>query len=571
MLKLGRKAPQGEFSIHTRSAYIDRLQGETFDLVVVGGGITGAAIARDAAMRGLSVALLEKGDFAAGTSSNSSKLIHGGLRYLKDRHIRLVRESLRERGVLLRIAPHLVKPVPFFLPVYKGGPDSQLKLKLGLTAYDLLTGFGGIGRHTTLSRKDMLEAEPLLRRDGLRGGFSYFDCVADDARLTLTIVRSAAKSGAIAVNYVEAIALGQEEGRVTGARFRDCITGRAGAVRSRVMINATGPWVDRLRALGGADPMLRPSKGIHLVLPRSRLGLSKTMVIPKGDRILFAVPHGDCTYVGTTDTDYPGDPDAAVADANDVQYVLDAVNALFDGLHVSASDVIATWAGVRPLVTEEGAPTPSDVSRDYEILIEPEGMVTIAGGKLTACRSMAEDLVDRVLKQEGKRFGWSTSPCHTAEVPLLGGAIEGFESYARAAASALEEGWGLSPAVAQRLLETHGTEHVKVLAYALRDARLLRPLADGCPVLRAEAIYAAEEEMALTLEDFMARRTELMLFDRNQGLDAADEAARLMGSVLGWGRRERRQQVAQYRDAVARMTAFATEQEEETLAAAEEQ
>ncbi len=565
-----RKAPQGGFSIHTRAAYLDRLQRETFDLVVVGGGITGAAIARDAALRGLSVALLEKGDFAAGTSSNSSKMIHGGLRYLKDRHIRLVRESLRERGVLLRIAPHLVQPVLFFLPVYKGGRDSQLKLKLGLTAYDLLTGFGGLGHHTMLSRKEMLEAEPLLRRDGLRGGFSYFDCLADDARLTLTIMRSAAKSGAVTVNYVEATGLEEEEGRVTGARFRDRVTGREGAVRSRVMVNATGPWVDRLQAMGGAGAILRPSKGIHVVIPCSRLGLSKTMVIPCGDRILFAVPHGDCAYVGTTDTDYPGDPDSVVADASDVQYVLDAVNALFDGLHVSASDVIATWAGVRPLVAEEGAPTPSDVSRDYEIKTEPEGMFTIAGGKLTACRSMAEDLVDRVLKQEGKRFGWSAGPCRTAELPLVGGAIEGFESYAKETGSALEEGWGLSPATAQRLPRTYGTEHVKVLAYALRDARLLRPLADGCPVLRAEALYAAEEEMALTLEDFMARRTEMMLFDRNHGLDAAGEAARLMGSVLGWGWQERRRQVARYRDAVARMTAFAAE-EEEPLAADEGQ
>jgi glycerol-3-phosphate dehydrogenase len=557
-----RATPSGSFSVRTRAAYLDRLKQETFDLAVVGGGITGAGIARDAAMRGLSVALVEKGDFGQGTSSRSSRLIHGGLRYLRHGQLRLVRESLREREVLLKIAPHLAYPFPFLLPVYEGARDSRLMLKVGLTGYDLLARSRLLKHHTMFSRKKLLEVEPTLRRQGLRGGFRYYDCLANDARLTLATVLSAARQGAATASYVEAIELEQDDGRATGIRFRDRLSGQTGVLRARVVVNAAGPWVDQVRAMGGAAPILRPTKGIHLVVPRSRLPLSSAVVLTAADgRILFAVPLGDCTYVGTTDTDYRDDPDAALADTDDVDYLLDAANAAFDGANLQASDVMSTWAGVRPLVAEEGASAPSDVSRDYEIHMGPEGLVSIAGGKLTSYRAMAEDLVNRVVRREGKRFGWSPAPCRTAETPLVGGGLKGFEQYCEATAQALEQSWDLPPALSQRLLRTYGTEHVRVLGYALRDRRLLRPLAPGCPVLQAEALYAAEEEMALTLEDFMDHRTDLMLFGRNHGLDAADEAARLMGEVLGWGRQERREQVSRYGEAVARMTAFATEKD----------
>ncbi|MCJ7830990.1 MAG: glycerol-3-phosphate dehydrogenase, partial [Dehalococcoidia bacterium] len=537
MFRSKRTAPAGGFSVHTRAAYLDRLPKETFDLVVVGGGITGAAIARDAVLRGLSVALLEKGDFAVGTSSRSSKMVHGGLRYLKDLHIRLVRESLHERGRLLRLAPHLVRPVPFLMPVYQGGPYGRLKLRLGLIAYDVLAGSLGIGRHRTLSREKMLIDEPLLRREGLKGGFRFYDCLTNDARLTLATVRTAAKNGAVAVNYVEATALEREGERVAGVRFRDRINGREGAVRARVVVNATGPWSDQIRAMGGLKPVLRPSKGIHVVFPRSRLGLTTSTVIARGDRIVFAIPYGDCAYVGTTDTDYKGAPGDVVADADDVKYLVDAVNDQFDGVQVSPADIISSWAGVRPLVADEGSPTPSDVSRDFIIEVGPEGMYSITGGKLTTCRSMAEALVNRVLKQERGHFGWQAKPCSTRKQPLIGGDIDNFERYAEEMTAALAEKPGIPPAIAYRLLRAYGTEHVRVLAYAERDADLLHPLADGSPVLKAEALFAAEEEMALTLEDFMLRRTELMLFDRGHGLDASQETARLMGGVLGWDER----------------------------------
>ena len=558
MFSFRRKTTPPSSSSQTRSERIARLARETFDLLVIGGGITGAAIARDAALRGLSVALVEKGDFASGTSSRSSKLVHGGLRYLKGRHVRLVRESLRERGVLLKIAPHLVEAAPFFLPVYAGGHDGRLKLRLGLTAYDLLAGFGGdIGRHTVLSREQMLEAEPLLSPEGLQGGFRYFDCVVNDARLTLTTIRSAMEEGALALNYVEATGLRRDGERVSGLSFRDTLDGKEGEVRAGVVVNATGPWCDRLREMVGAPRMLSPTKGVHLVLSRSRLGLSTIVVIPRADRILFAVPCGDAVYVGTTDTFFDDDPGAAAVDASDAAYVLDAVNALFPSVRAMAADVVGGWAGVRPLVAAEGAPLPSDVSRDFEIDVRPEGFYSIAGGKLTTCRAMAEALLNKVIAQEGQRLGWTPKPCRTAETPLFGGNIDGFDRYVMSAASALAGGWNVPLESAQRLVRVYGTEHVRLLGCARSDPTLLKPLTESCPVLRVEAVYAAEQEMALTLQDFMERRTELMLFDPEHELDGAEEAANLMAGVLGWDRRERQRQVSLYKDAVAGMTAFA--------------
>lgn len=546
----------GTFSAHTRRGFIRRLQRETFDIVIVGGGITGAAIARDAVMRGLSVALLEKGDFAVGTSSRSSKMVHGGLRYLKGGHVRLVRESLQERGRLLRLAPHLVRPIPFLMPVYEGSSNSKLKLRLGLTAYDLLAGSLGIARHAQLSLKQILTEEPLLRRDGLKGGFRFYDCLVNDARLTLAHVRSAAKLGAVTVNYVEANGVIRDGERVTGVHFRDGRDGREGVVRGRAVVNATGPWCDQVRGMSGLAPMLRPTKGVHLVFARSQLPISKTTIIFRGDRVIFAIPYGDTSYVGTTDTDYQGDPTAVDVDGDDVSYLLDAINDQFETLQLTPADVMSSWAGVRPLIAEEGAETPSDVSRDYIIETEPEGMYSITGGKLTTCRAMAETLVDRVVEQEGRHFGWTVGRSRTATVPLIGGEAGNFEKYAAGAMPALVEQWRLEQETAQRLLKLYGTEHVRVLAMGLRDRKLLQPLAPDCPVLRAEALYAAEEEMALTLEDFMLRRSELMLFDHDHGLDASEEAARLIGDVIGWGRAQRKREVSSYHEAVARMTSF---------------
>ena len=557
--------PTGGFSPRTRAEALARFQADTFDIAIIGGGITGAGIARDAAQRGLAVALLEKGDFASGTSSKSSRMAHGGLRYLAKRHVHLVRESLVERGVLLRLAPHLVHPLPYILPVYEGGPNKRFVLRAGLTAYDLLAGRRRLQRHRGLSRQALERTEPTVRTDGLQGGFRYFDCVVNDARLTLATVRSAARDHAAVASYTEATDVLSEGGRVTGVHFTDRLSGTTGTLRAHVVVAAAGPWTDQVRALAGAQRILRPTKGIHVVVGHARLPLSNAVAFAFGDRMMFAVPYGDYTYIGTTDTDYPGDPGQARAETDDVAYVTEATNSAFT-VGLSPDDVLSTWAGVRPLVYEEG--TPSDVGRDYEIQVGPEGFITIAGGKLTTYRAMAEDLVDTVVRQEARRLGGARPPCRTASTTLPGGDLDRFERYRQAAAAALEESWGLSRQAALHLPDTYGTEYLKVLAYARHSPDLLQPLAPDVPVLAAEAIYAVEEEMALTLEDFMARRTELMLFEPQHGLEAAGRAADLMGEALGWDRHQRNEEMERYRQAVAAMTAFRTAGEQPAAGAA---
>jgi len=557
--------PTGGFSPRTRAEALARFQADTFDIAIIGGGITGAGIARDAAQRGLAVALLEKGDFASGTSSKSSRMAHGGLRYLAQRHVHLVRESLVERGVLLRLAPHLVHPLPYILPVYEGGPNKRFVLRAGLTAYDLLAGRRRLQRHRGLSRQALERTEPTVRTDGLQGGFRYFDCVVNDARLTLATVRSAARDHAAVASYTEATDVLSEGGRVTGVHFTDRLSGTTGTLRAHVVVAAAGPWTDQVRALAGAQRILRPTKGIHVVVGHARLPLSNAVAFAFGDRMMFAVPYGDYTYIGTTDTDYPGDPGQARAETDDVAYVTEATNSAFT-VGLSPDDVLSTWAGVRPLVYEEG--TPSDVGRDYEIQVGPEGFITIAGGKLTTYRAMAEDLVDTVVRQEARRLGGARPPCRTASTTLPGGDLDRFERYRQAAAAALEESWGLSRQAALHLPDTYGTEYLKVLAYARHSPDLLQPLAPDVPVLAAEAIYAVEEEMALTLEDFMARRTELMLFEPQHGLEAAGRAADLMGEALGWDRHQRNEEMERYRQAVAAMIAFRTAREQPAAGAA---
>jgi len=537
-----------------RGPLLNRLQSETFDLAVIGGGITGASIARDAAMRGLSVALVEKGDFASGTSSRSSRLIHGGLRYLRHRHIRLVREGLRERGLLLRLAPHLVRPIAFTLPVYQDGRDSPTLLRVGLAGYDLLAGTLGIGRHRALSRDRLIEAEPALRDRGLQTGFRYFDAITNDARLTLSVALSAVDHGAAAANYVEAASLETTNGRVSGLNCRDLAGAQDLTVRARAVAGAAGPWTDQLRAMVDAPAALRPTKGIHIVVPRERLQTNSVVAFYWAERPLFAAPAGRHTYVGTTDTDWKGDLADVEANADEVAHVLEAVNGNFN-VELTTSDVGATWAGVRPLITEEGSPTPSDVSRDYEILDGPPGMYTICGGKLTSARAMAEDLVDRVIEKEVSRLSRRATRCRTARTPLPGATAD-FDRYRVEAASALKRGWGLTEESAQHLVDTYGTDHVRVLGRAAREPDLLEPIADGSPVLRAEVAYAASEEMAVTLEDFMRRRSELMLFGPDGASGAAEAAAGVLDSTLLWGRLETRRQLSAYRKAVARMTAF---------------
>jgi glycerol-3-phosphate dehydrogenase len=533
-----------------RAAMVRRLAREAFDVLVVGGGITGAWIARDAALRGLTVGLVEKGDFASGTSSRSSRLVHGGLRYLQHRHISLVREALRERGLLLGLAPHLVRPIPFLIPVYDGDPTGPLLLRLGLTGYDILAGSRRIGRHRARSRRDLETEEPALQQDRLRTGFRYYDAITNDARLTLAVVTAAIEDGAAVANYVEVVSWDTSGRRIAAVNCRDAMTGEELTATARSVALAAGPWTDEMRALSGAPAVLRPTKGIHVVVPREKLRTSSVVAFFWERRPYFAVPAGNHTYIGTTDTDWRGDASGAIADARDVQEVLDAVNGNFSA-RIEPADVTATWAGIRPLVAEEGSPAPSDVSRDYEILEGPPGVYAICGGKLTSARAMAEAVVDRIAEKELAQLSVTPGACRTMRKRLPGG-VGGFDGYRRDAVAGLVGKRGVSPGPAERVVNMYGNRYAGVVA----DSRGLEPLHPASPALRAEATYAATHEMAQTLEDFMQRRSDLMLFGPDAGGEIAAEAAAALGRSLGWNAGRIRRELNAYTAATKAMTSF---------------
>ena len=522
---------------------------EPLDLLVMGGGINGAGIARDAAMRGLRVGLVERGDLASGTSSRSSKLIHGGLRYLEQGDVRLVLEAVRERERLQRLAPHLVRPQEFIFPLYRGGLLGPLKLAAGLWAYDLLAGFWNVRRHRMLSPKAVAEAEPALLRDGLCGAGQYWDCRTDDARLVLETALSAAAEGALIVSYAEVAGFLKEGGRITGARIVDRLGGGEVVARARVVVNATGPWVDRVVALDAPEtpPRLRLTKGVHVVVPHERVGNRAAVVLNAvaDRRVMFVIPWGAHTLVGTTDTDHSGGPDVPpTVEPSDVAYLLDTVNHYFPAARLSPGDVVSTFAGLRPLVAPRGKATmsPSAVSREEEVVTSPSGLISIAGGKLTTYRLVAKTVVDRVvdaLRAAGDRRRFR--PSRTGEVPLPGGAALG--------AALSRDGHGVAPAVIDHLSARYGSRLAEVLELVGRDQRLGEPIVPGLLDPRAEVVEAVEREWALTLEDVMRRRTQVALRDAAAGAAAADDVAALMARPLGWDEEASKAAARQYVEA----------------------
>ena len=542
-----------------RADALAALGSRRFDLLVVGGGINGAGIARDAAMRGLDVALVEQGDFASGTSSKSSKLIHGGLRYLENYEFALVLEASRERDHLRRhLAPHLVHPMPFVFPIFKGDPVGRLKLSAGLWVYDGLSAFRNIARHRSWGRRTTLQHEPRLRGAGLRGAMHYYDCWTDDARLTLETVQGAMTAGAIACNHVGVRAFLRDGAALSGARVTDRVTGGELTIHASQIVNATGPWLDRVRRLDDPDaaPVLRLTKGVHVVVPRDRVGNRHAIVLraPRDGRVMFAIPWEDQTLVGTTDTDYDARPEDVAADATDVRYLLDAVNAYFPEARLAERDVIGAYAGLRPLVAPDEAESPSETSREEEIFESASGLLSLGGGKLTTYRRVAEKVVDRVVARlqrsaPERRF----AACRTGEVPLPGALVEdpdrgGFRGFAkrlRATCASVDE------ALVRHLLGRYG-----VAARALADAVCAepvaaRPLVAALPYRRIEVRRAAEAEMAVTLDDVLRRRVPLSFRDPDGGESIAPEVGDLMRSALGWDEAETARAVERYRTDVA--------------------
>lgn len=388
-----------------RATARERLAKRRFDLLVVGGGISGAGIARDAALRGLAVALVDRDDFASGTSSRTSRLVHGGVRYLEHGYLHLVFEASRERRLLLDLAPLLVHPLKFTWPVYRGARIPRWKLGAGLWLYDLLALFRNVARHRRLSRDEVLAAEPRLAHDGLVGGAAYFDAQTQDARLTLAVVVDAVAAGAVALNHAAAVSLLSEGDRAAGARIRDELTGETFDVHASLVVNATGPWTDTLRRL--EDPSARPAvlgtKGVHLTVPAGRVGNAGALILlsPVDGREMFVLPNGAHTLIGTTDTPTREHPEQVRASRGEVKYLLDSVNAFFPAARLEADDVVCAWAGIRPLVASWGGGDPAKASREHELATGPRGMITVTGGKLTTYRSMAEEAVDVVQRRLG--------------------------------------------------------------------------------------------------------------------------------------------------------------------------
>lgn len=535
---------------------VRELVASPFDLLVIGGGITGTAIARDAAQRGLSVALVEQHDLAWGTSSRSSRLIHGGLRYLEQGDLRLVFEASRERRILLRIAPHLVRPMPFLFPVHRRGRLFYLRLTIGMWLYDLLALFRNVRWHRMLGKRGVLRREPLLRSRDLVGGARYYDAGCDDARLVLATARSAIAAGARVANYMRVEQLEVVDARVKGARVEDQLTGERGTIRATTVVNATGPWCDRIRRMEfpHATPLLRPTRGSHVVVSRERMGNQGALTItsPIDGRVMFILPWGGLTIIGTTDTDSTVSPEEVRADAADVEYLLRSANAYFPNARLTPEDVLATWAGLRPLLAPEDARGASQVSREHRIVQGPHGMWTIAGGKLTTHRVMAEQLVDAVIGELKRDYGRRDfRDCRTAQEPLPGGEaalLDGFRSEGKEL--------GLPAPTIEHLLAHYGTEVAAIYNLGREDRSLLAALHPNHPAIRAQVVHACRRELAHRLEDVMVRRMHLFYETEDHGLAAAAAVAALMGEVLGWNEEEAAREVERYMDHVTRQVAL---------------
>jgi len=503
------------------------------DVLIIGGGITGAGIARDAALRGFRTALVDKSDFGAGTSSHSSRLIHGGIRYLEQRAFHLVFEASRERRVLLKIAPHLVRPLAFLFPIYRGGRIPAWKLRAGMWLYDLLSVFRNVHWHRWLRAKTVRRVEPALRERGLSGAALYWDAQTDDARLVIATIRSAIRAGALAANYVETTALLKPDGRVRGAVVRDVLTGQTASIRANVVVNATGPWSDHLRRLDDpqAAPMLRLTKGAHVTVPRRRMGNEHavTLLSQLDGRVMFVLPWGELSYIGTTDTDADSSPDELRVTAADVTYLLRSANAAFPDAHLGANDVISAWSGLRPLLREDHA-NPSQVSREHRVLESPQGLISIAGGKLTTYRVMARDVVDRVAARLHELDGRPVpSRARTDRLPLPGGEAAELEVLVEAARAR-----GVSEATARHLVAYYGSEAAAVLNLVDRDRRLGEAIIAGRSEIWAEVNYAVERELAVRVQDILIRRLHLFYELADQARSVVPRVAARMKQLLGW-------------------------------------
>jgi glycerol-3-phosphate dehydrogenase len=532
------------FSALKRSEILEAMQAEKQDVLIIGGGITGVGTAWDASRRGLKTALVEMNDFAWGTSSRSTKLVHGGLRYLKQGEVKLVMEVGRERALLHRNAPHFVIPAPMLLPVYKGGTYGYLASSVGLYVYDLLAGVKRKERRKMFNREKTMEIEPLFKTEGLKGSGYYYEYRTDDARLTMEIAKCANRNGAKLVNYAKAEQFLYDNGKVVGVRVTDQLTGESYDLYAKKIVNAAGPWVDKVRekdhAIVGKRMLL--TKGVHLVVDYSKLPIRQAAYfdVPDG-RMIFVIPRDGKTYIGTTDTFYKDAIEEPRTTDADRDYLIDAVNAAFRNVKLKASDVESMWSGLRPLIHEDGK-KPSEVSRKDEIFVAESGLITIAGGKLTGFRKMAEKVVDLVAKQLGAEEGTSYPPCSTDQEVISGGETGGV-SYEEYKERIIREGEGLGLAreTAAYLYSRYGS-NTPVIYNKIREWEKEAALDVEQKALIAEVHYCIEHEMAASAVDFIVRRTGLMFFNVKRAREISESVLHIMADRLAWDEAETERQ-----------------------------
>jgi len=527
---------------------LHEIEERIFDVAIIGGGVTGAAAAREAALRGLSVALVEKGDFASGTSSRSTKLLHGGLRYLESHEFKLVREACHERELMLKLAPHLSNVRPFIYVLYEGYPESMRLLSAGLSIYDLFSGNPLKRRHRMLSATALRELEPHLNPSGLVGGGLYHDFLTDDARFTIDTLKGAADAGALVANYMEVTGLLEANGKIAGVSVADHINAETGVVRARQVVNTAGPWVDTIRFLedGVGERLLRPTKGIHIVVRKHDFPLRHAVFVrsPRDNRVVWPIPALDeeLVYIGTTDTDYAGALDHVTATDDDIDYLLEVANFTIPDAALDRTHIVATWAGLRPLIQPEGSMAASSVSREQQIITSPRGLLTIAGGKLTTSRVMGRQVIDAAIERLGANFGLRGVPrSRSASVPISGGDPgELFHAHTRLAELAIDQG------VRDRW-RVYGGNGRALADIAQADPAAAQDLGVKHLTL-AEVRYAIQEEMALTITDFFARRASVFYWTEDGGLSVADVVADEMARLLGWSAERRDEQLATYRE-----------------------
>jgi glycerol-3-phosphate dehydrogenase len=545
----------------TRAAAAEAIAGQHFEVVVIGGGITGAGVALDAASRGYSVALLERGDYAVGTSSRSSKMVHGGLRYLQNFDLGLVREALLERQLMVQLAPHLVYPTPFLVAAL-GEERRDRKLGLGLNMYDVMATtrvgrsrrelraskeedadfYWSPDRHRTIDRDEVLELVPALAAREPKDAYLFYDCQTDDVRLVLTVLGEAERFGAVSLNGAEVTEVLSEGGRAVGVAFVEGESGERVEVRADHVVNATGVWADQIRPEVAEEedvPRIAPSRGTHLLLDQADLPMGHAAcIVPAGEgRMIFSLPWYGRTLIGTTDNDFEGDTRHPQPASEDVGYLLEAVNDFF-GTSLTESDLVGAYAGVRPLISSGDPRKSVDISRKAELYETSSGLLTITGGKLTTWRRMAKQTVDRLVEREGR-----AAPCHTAEIPL------GME----ARPQDLEAPEGVGEESISQLAFRYGHASRAVLDLARKDPKLARPIVPGRPDLLAEVAIAARREQARCVADVLLRRTRLGILAAPQlrGADAARPVAEVLGAELGWSRRRVKREAEAWPEAAA--------------------